>query len=526
MKINQRKSGTILSYIQMIESTLIGLAYTPVMLRLMGQSEYGLNGTASGLTSFLSLLSFGLSGAYIKHVMAYRVSGDKEGENRLNGIFTVLYSFFSVLVVIAGTILIFASDNIFGNSLNEHELHEIKWIMFLTIINYVITFIFNPVMMFIQSHEKFWFFRIVAILINLVNPVVNIVALTFFPYSITVSISTLLFQIITVIVYFIYAYFKLNMRFSFRHLEFSVFKSVFLFSAFLFLNEITNLITNNTDRIVLSVASGTIAVAIYSVGTSFTSFFGSFSTSISGVFAPSINRIIAQSKVDNTDPDPELNKLFLKVGRLQFIVLTLAVIGFSSIGYPFIVLWAGEEYSYSYWIALLLMLTPYIPFIQNTGLEIQRAKNMHKTRSIVYFIVALFNIALTIPAAYHFSRPPFTPGLGGIAAAFATFISVILGQVVFMNVFYQKKVGVDVINFWKNILRMIPGMLIPLAVGLLMSHFVYPDSWIKIIIEGIIIVVVYSVSVYLFSMNRYERDLFTSPIKNFFRKIFKSKKVK
>ena len=197
----------------------------------------------------------------------------------------------------------------------------------------------------------------------------------------------------------------------------------------------------------LSVASGTIAVAIYSVGTSFTSFFGSFSTSISGVFAPSINRIIAQSKVDNTDPDPELNKLFLKVGRLQFIVLTLAVIGFSSIGYPFIVLWAGEEYSYSYWIALLLMLTPYIPFIQNTGLEIQRAKNMHKTRSIVYFIVALFNIALTIPAAYHFSRPPFTPGLGGIAAAFATFISVILGQVVFMNVFYQKNIVSNLIAF-------------------------------------------------------------------------------
>ena len=127
MKINQRKSGTILSYIQMIESTLIGLAYTPVMLRLMGQSEYGLNGTASGLTSFLSLLSFGLSGAYIKHVMAYRVSGDKEGENRLNGIFTVLYSFFSMLVVIAGTILIFASDNIFGNSVTHKCVDRVNY---------------------------------------------------------------------------------------------------------------------------------------------------------------------------------------------------------------------------------------------------------------------------------------------------------------------------------------------------------------------------------------------------------------
>ena len=38
--MNQRKIGTILSYVQIIVSNTISLIYTPYMLRMMGQSEY------------------------------------------------------------------------------------------------------------------------------------------------------------------------------------------------------------------------------------------------------------------------------------------------------------------------------------------------------------------------------------------------------------------------------------------------------------------------------------------------------
>lgn len=37
--MNQKKAGVLLSYGQTILSTLISLTYTPVMLRLLGQSE-------------------------------------------------------------------------------------------------------------------------------------------------------------------------------------------------------------------------------------------------------------------------------------------------------------------------------------------------------------------------------------------------------------------------------------------------------------------------------------------------------
>ena len=49
--MNQKKAGVLLSYGQTALSTLISLTYTPVMLRLLGQSEYGLYTLVNGFVS-------------------------------------------------------------------------------------------------------------------------------------------------------------------------------------------------------------------------------------------------------------------------------------------------------------------------------------------------------------------------------------------------------------------------------------------------------------------------------------------
>ena len=40
--MNQLKAGIILNYILIFVNILVGLLYTPYMLEMMGQSEYGL----------------------------------------------------------------------------------------------------------------------------------------------------------------------------------------------------------------------------------------------------------------------------------------------------------------------------------------------------------------------------------------------------------------------------------------------------------------------------------------------------
>ena len=44
---NQIKIGSLLSYLQMFLGGVISILYTPIMLKLLGQSEYGLYNTVS-----------------------------------------------------------------------------------------------------------------------------------------------------------------------------------------------------------------------------------------------------------------------------------------------------------------------------------------------------------------------------------------------------------------------------------------------------------------------------------------------
>ena len=60
------KIGSILSYLQIALGIVIGIAYTPFMLRTLGQSEYGLYNTVSSTIAILSLLSLGFNASYIR----------------------------------------------------------------------------------------------------------------------------------------------------------------------------------------------------------------------------------------------------------------------------------------------------------------------------------------------------------------------------------------------------------------------------------------------------------------------------
>lgn len=173
---------------------------------------------------------------------------------------------------------------------------------------------------------------------------------------------------------------KLHMRITFGKFDFGLLRDMAGFSFFIFLNEIINQINWTVDTTLLGIISGTAATAIYGVGSQINQYYMALSTSISGVFTPQINRIVARG-----EGDEQLTKLFTRVGRIQFMLLMLVLTGFVFVGEPFICTWGGEEYGAAYWIALLLIAPVTVPLIQNIGIEIQRAKNMHQFRSKVYF---------------------------------------------------------------------------------------------------------------------------------------------
>ena len=75
MKANQIKIGAILSYLQMAFNVAINLIYTPVMIKLLGKSEYGLYNTVASTISLLTILNLGFSSSYIRFFSVYKSKG-------------------------------------------------------------------------------------------------------------------------------------------------------------------------------------------------------------------------------------------------------------------------------------------------------------------------------------------------------------------------------------------------------------------------------------------------------------------
>lgn len=223
-----------------------------------------------------------------------------------------------------------------------------------------------------------------------------------------------------------------------------------------------------------------------------------FSTAISGVFTPRIHLIYNNTELAFEDKHRQLSELFTKVGRIQFAILALIASGLVFFGQSFIRFWAGEGYEESYYVALLLIIPITISLIQNLGIEIQRAENKHQFRSIVYLIMAVLNLVLSIFLCQKY---------GAVGSAIGTAISLVVANGLIMNIYYHKKMGIDIIAFWKNIGRMSVGLIIPVVLGVLSMIYIEISS--KWTLFGLIIgyTVIYCISMWFLGLNRYEKEL-------------------
>ena len=298
---------------------------------------------------------------------------------------------------------------------------------------------------------------------------------------------------------FRFSFHKLHAEFCFKGLRFSTLKEVWVFTFFIFLNQIIDQINLNVDKFLLGRLTGTVSVALYGVGSQLNTLYMQLSSSVSNVFVPRVNTIVA-----NHEGNDKLSYIFIKVGRIQFMIMALVLSGFVFYGKYFISIWAGKGYDQSYWVALFLMLPVTVPLIQNIGIEIQRAKNMHQIRSVVYFLIAVCNVGISIPLIKLY---------GPVGATIGTAIALLLGNIIFMNWFYYKKIELDILLFWKNIFTLTLSMIPAFIVGILTSTVLKCTSITRLLIYIVIYSIVYGLSVYRFGMNLEEKQLIDKPIK-------------
>lgn len=500
---NQLKWGALLSYIQMALGVIVGLAYTPIMIRLLGKSEYGLYNTVSSTIAMLSILSLGFNSSYIRYYSKYKKDGNEQAIYKLNGLFLLIFGIIGLIGLACGLFLSFNLQIVFDEGLTSQEYEIAKILMLLLTINLAASFPATLFTSIISAHEKYIFLKLLGMLKTVVSPLVTIPLLLAGFRSIAMVTITVSVSCFTDLLYYIYIKGALRQKFIFHDFEKGIFKSLFIYTSFLAINLVVDQINWNIDKFLLGRYKGTEVVAVYSVGYALYQYYSMFSTSVSGVFTPRVHKIVNALQEDLEAQKRELTDLFIKVGRIQFLLLALLSSGLVFFGAPFIYFWAGEGYKEAYYVMLLLVLPASVALIQNVGVEIQRAENKHQFRSIIYLIMALINLILSIFLCQKW---------GAVGSAIGTAISLILANGFIMNIYYHKKCNIDVVAFWKNILSISLGLILPILCGVIIVRFIDLYSIWNLIVAMIAYVITYCISMWFLGMNKYEKSLILKPI--------------
>lgn len=507
MKLNERKMGVALTYLNIFLNTFVMLAYTPFVLRYLDQSEYGLYSLAITILTYLAILDFGFGNAIVVFTSNYLEKNKKKQQQILYGTIKLSYIIISIASIIIMFLLYQNIDSIFSDAMTKSEIDTLKILLIILAVNISLMIPLNIYRSILTAYEKFIFIKVLSIFRSLSIPLLIILAI-YFNYRVIAMI--LIVSIINVIFMFLhYVYYKktINIKFSICCFNFKVFRKVFKYSIFIFLALIVDQINWNFGQLVIGSYKGTESVAIYSISILFNTTFIILSTAISGVMLPKISKMISKGVTNN-----ELTLEMIKIGRLQSFIIFMVVLGFILFGKEFIYYWAGHAYEDAYYLTIIIMIPLSIPLIQNLGLSILQAKNKFAFRSIAATMMAILTIFISLILVRNY-------GYWGVV--FSISIAFFLLNGVIMNIYYLK-LGLNIKKFWVEIMKVfIPMVILFSIIYIIKAQFNIISIYSLMLFISFSVIFIFLCS-YGFIMNSYEKNIVNQLIvcvKNNYKKL-------
>lgn len=502
--MNQLKAGVALNYALILLNSLVALLYTPYMLRMMGQSEFGLYSLVASVIGYLTILDLGFGNAIVRYTAKFRAEGKQKEQYEMFGMFLVLYTIIGLIAFFAGFGLYFNVDNMFGGTMTPVELDHARIMMLILVFNLAFTFpmsIFGSVM---SAYERFVFPKVINIARVVLNTAIMILLLELGYRAIGMVVLQTIFNVLTLLINYIYCKRKLKIEIHYGKFQWGFLKEVAVYSFWIFLNAIMDKIYWSTGQFVLGAVAGTVAISVFAVGIQLQSMYLQFSNAISSVFLPRVTGMVALK-----DDSKEISDMFIRTGRIQNIIMIFILMGFVVFGRSFVILWAGPEYSDAYIITVLFFISLYVPLIQNLGITILQARNQMRFRSLAYIVIALFALLFQ----YLFAKM-----WGAVGCAIAVSGALLLGQGLVMNIYYRLKQNLAIGAFWVQILKMdIVPIIVTIAFAFIMNERSI-SSWGSLILWISLYAVVYLPLFIAFSMNKDERSLLLGPIKKILKR--------
>lgn len=496
------KVGAILTYLTQFLSIGISFVYVPIMLGQLGQSEYGLYSIVQSLISYLQMSEMGIGTTATRYNSKYIGENNISGQKAINGMFFKMYLGIAAICVAAATVLYLFLDNIYADYTTQN-IQLIKTLFIIAVINLVITFVFNIFNAIVIAYEEYIFLKIITLIQTIIGPVGMLIVLFLGFRSIGMLCITTIISFLFGLTQMIFCLRKYKISFSFREHDKKLFRIIFAFTIFVFINSMANQLMMNSDKVVISVVMTEYSVAIYAIVMQFHTYSYNFANVLSGFYLPRYTKIIAQEKQITS----QLFNDLIRTGRIQVLVAGLIFGGFLAIGEPFIIKWVGAEYIGAYWLTVLVLITEVVGASQSMFNSLMQAMNLHKMRAFISLASSFLKIIMTVVLTMRF-------GLLGCAVAYVVGWFV---RCIAFNIYYQKRVNINVVLFWKQMIKMYTPLLFTVFVLYFTTQYILnvipATNYLILLLYAIVYTVFYGVIMWVIALNSYEKSFLWEALK-------------
>lgn len=493
--VKSKKNAIIVSYLLILANTASNLILTPLYLKYLGLETYGLYQMVYSVAHYILILDFGISTTMVRYISMYHAKGDYEKEKNFSahclGIVLSIIVVIGAVGVVVDSLLIRIYPTITAKE--APVAHVIFAIMVVTIALTIIEHFFQGIVM---AYEHFLIVKGVSLLKVISKVVVTLIMLFCGMGVVAIVLADLLVSICSILILATYSFGVIHFKIRFTHFDKMLIISALSFMLAIFLQSVVSYVNNVVDKTILGIMTTKADVAVYSVAMTFITLFNSLPSAISGVFLPQATRLVSQ-----TEDRKSLTAFVVRPGRYQFMICGAVIAGFILFGKEFIILWAGKKTINAWYIALIIMIPNMIPLIENTVISILDAKKKRLFRSIVLFGISVLNVIVSIVLV---SR------IGMMGAPIGTAFAFIVGYGFVLNIYYDRKLGINVLPMFKAIFsRTWICLVIATAISIPSNYLINRISWVTLIIKMIFFCAIYAILLLVYGLNATEKkDIF------------------
>lgn len=488
----QIAGGALIGYVAIAINILAGLLYTPWMISVLGNSDYGLYTLATSLISIF-MFDFGISAAVSRFVAREHVAGNEDGVRRILGIVYRLY--FLIDLVIAGILIcVFFFVDVLYAGLTPEELDKLRVILVIVGAYNLIVFPATPFTGILTAYEQFVPLKLCDIFNKLFSIACIVIALCMGGGLYSLVLLTALSGLLTTGAKYLVVRQKTDAKANLFYKNRSLLKELLSFSVWTTIISLAQRLIFNITPSILGAVANTTAVAIFGVSSVIEGYVYMIANAMNGLF---VARVAHNSTAENGDGRQANLDLMIKVGRIQFIIVGLILVVFLTMGNQFVSLWIGPDYCDSFVGACLLLIPMLFSSSQQIAETVVSIENKVKQQSWIFIAMAIINLSLAIPLSSTY----------GAIGASASICIAYLVRTALMNVLYYRELKLDMKSFYKSCYTTLwMPLVVALAAGFLANLVIPETSWGLFLLKSLFVCVAYGIPL-VFSMNDYEKGL-------------------